>query len=155
MLIGIGKAIGKLHAIWMIRFKKISKMQLIRCPFLIILTVSIRIIYFSSSSSPYIFLSLFITYFHTFIIETRTLSKSLYYKLSLPFKSFDYKIKPCGNTIGVELLSQSYLVCRRGYFLYSLDIARLKITSKNRIPNRYNLGMRRIKLPLLLRTRTK
>ncbi len=80
-------------------------MQFIGCSFLIILVVSIRVIYFSSSSSPYIFLSLFITYFHSFIIETRTLRKSLDDKFGLPFKPFDYKIKPCGNTIGVELFS--------------------------------------------------
>lgn len=155
MAIGIGKAVGKLHAIRVIRFKKISKMKLIRCSFLLILMISISVIYFGTSSSPYIFLSLFITDFHSFIIEARTFSKSLDDKFGLPFKSFDYEIKPCRNTIGVEFFCQSYLVCSRSYFLDSLYIARLKITSKNSIPNGYNLRMRRIKLPLFLCTHTK
>ncbi len=123
MAIGIGKAVGKLHAIRVIRFKKISKMKLIRCSFLLILMISISVIYFGTSSSPYIFLSLFITDFHSFIIEARTFSKSLDDKFGLPFKSFDYEIKPCRNTIGVEFFCQSYLVCSRSYFLDSLYIA--------------------------------
>lgn len=111
----IWKTVGELDACMLVILEEVRESKLISVLILLIL-YGICIWNSASSSAPSRqLLNIAIAHLHSFIIQAWTLSKVLYYKMSLSSDTLNRKVKPCWNAIGVGLFLQFYLISVAGY----------------------------------------